>query len=650
MNPELIEKLGAAIGRETVAHEGTADVILGPCVNIHRTPLGGRNCESFGEDPFLAARMTVAYIEGVQSQGAAACIKHYACNNQEIERGSINVVVDERALREIYLPAFCAAATEAHVWCLMTAYNRINGSHATANKYLVTDVLKKEWGWDGLVMSDWGAVNETAGALNAGNDLEMPGNVCFTRAKLHEALDKGEISQSTVDESVRRLLRCIARTGLLDGPKKRDNSVLNCAAHRRIAQEVASEGIVLLKNDRSVLPFDRSKIKSIAVIGPNADILRSSVGGSGNVTPINPVTPLDGLRKLAGDGVKINYAQGIRLVNGLQLLPPIPDSALTVSDTANSEQGLRGEYFANKNFEGTPVLTKTDKAIDYNWGAGSPSDKIPVDGFSIRWTGYLTVPETGEFKFDLHSDDGSRLYIDNKLVVDNWGDHASQVKSGKLELQAGHSYKLRLEYYEDTGDASVRLVGYSVPPESYYSPAIQEAVDAAAKSDVAVVFAGVWDSQEGEGTDRASFDLPDGQNELIRRVSEANKNTVVVLSGGTTSVLTKWIDQVPSVLQAWYPGVMGGDAIADILFGNVNPSGKLPDTFGRARADYPDFDNYPGKDGQVKYAEGIFVGYRHFDKAKIKPLFPFGHGLSYTTFKYSNLELGTCQDESWGKG
>lgn len=641
-NTDLIQKLGGAIGRETIAKEGGGDIILGPCVNIHRTPLGGRNCESFSEDPYLAAGMAVAYIKGVQSQGAAACVKHYACNNQEYERGSINVKVDERALREIYLPAFRAATQEANVWSLMTSYNCINGPHATANKYLVTDILKNEWGWDGLVMSDWGAVHETAGVLNAGNDLEMPGNEYFTREKLHDALNKGEIKISTVDESVKRVLRCIARMGLLNGTKKnRDHSILNCDANRQIAQQVASEGIVLLKNDSSVLPIDKNKVKSIAVIGPYAQILQSSVWGSGQIDPVSPISPLDGIRKQTGNSIKINYADGIKLTQGFQLLPVVPETNLRSSESPDSEPGFRGEYFANKNCEGIPVLTRIDKTINFDWGTGASAENMPIDNFSVRWTGYLTVPESGTYKFELYSDDGSRLYIDDKLVVDNWGDHAAQMKTDKINLQAGMNHKIRLEYYDSIGAANVRL-GWKTPSANISGPSIKEAIETAKKSDVAVIFAGisgVATGIEGEGTDRPDFDLPGDQNELIKGVSAVNKNTIVVLFGGTASDLTGWVNQVPSILEAWYPGVMGGDAIADLLFGKVNPSGKLPDTFGQHREDYPDYNNYPGANGEVKYAEGIFVGYRHFDKAGISPLFPFGYGLSYTTFKYSNIRF-----------
>ena len=632
----LIGKLGAAIGSE-VAMKG-AGVILGPCVNIHRTPLGGRNCESFSEDPYLAARMAVAYIKGVQSAGSSACVKHYACNDQETERGSINVLVDERALREIYLPAFRAAATEAHVWSLMSSYNCINGPHASADAYLLNGVLKKEWGWDGMVMSDWGGVHETAAVLNAGNDLEMPGGDFLTQPKLQEALDKGEISQKTVDESVRRVLRFIVRTGLMDSSKKPAYNPQAIQAHRQIARKVASEGVVLLKNDRNILPLNSKKIKSIAVIGPNADVARTSVSGSGYVPPVNPVAPLDAIKRLVSGKIQINFAQGIRTLTGAQQYPVVPEEALQPSNVDENAHGLRAEYFANKTFQGSPALTRIDNTVNFNWTGKSPAPQIPNSNYSVRWTGSLVAPKTGDYEFWLTSDDGSRLYIDNQLVVDNWGDHATQAKIGTVELSAGKKYSIRVDYYNATGDAMVSLQ-WLVPGSIKSDSLLNQAVKAAAESDVAVVFAGVWDIHEGEGVDRSDFNMPQGQNELIKAVAKANKNTVVVLFGGTTCDMTKWIGLVPSVLQAWYPGVECGNALADVLFGNVNPSGKLPDTFGRTRKDYPDYGNFPGKDGKVNYAEGIFVGYRHFDKAKITPQFAFGHGLSYTTFKYSNIKL-----------
>jgi beta-glucosidase len=643
----LIERLGEALGNETRAKGNGTDILLGPCVNIHRTPQGGRNCESFSEDPYLVSRMAVAYIKGVQSQAVAACVKHYACNNQEYNRGSINVQVDERALREIYLPAFKAATTEAHAWSLMSSYNCINGYHATANKYLLTDILKKEWGWDGLVMSDWGAVHEVAGVVNAGNDLEMPGGDFLIPSKLHEALDKGQISMSAVDESVRRILRCAVRMGLLDTPTKRGPASVDWQAHRQLAREVASKGIVLLKNDGDVLPFDKSKIKSIAVIGPNASVARSSTLGSGGVVQPDPVSPLDGIRRMVGAGVTVNYAPGSDPNAQANGLPAVPSSALTME---NGEHGLKGEYFSNKDLKGSPVVVRTDEMPNFVWNGVSPAPGLPAEYFSARWTGYLIAPKSGEYTFELSSDDGSRLFIDDKLVIDNWGDHAPQAMRGKIQLTAGQQYALRVEYYNATGGGLIHL-GWRSPESHENDPLVQQAVEAASKSDVAVVFVGVWGLEEGEGLDRSDNDLslPDGQDYLIKKVAEANKNTVVVLSGGTMCVMTKWIKDVPSVIQAWYPGVEEGNALADILFGAVNPSGKLPDTFGVARSDYPDYGNYPGGEGQVKYAEGIYVGYRHFDKAGIEPLFPFGHGLSYTKFRYSDIALSSNRMRRGGK-
>lgn len=645
-DPGLIERLGKAMGNETRAKSKDCRVLLGPCVNIHRTPQGGRNCESFSEDPYLAARIAVGYIKGVQSQNAAACIKHYACNNQEFDRGAINVQVDERALREIYLPAFRAAATEAHVWSLMTSYNCVNGFHSSANKYLVNDILKNEWNWDGLVMSDWGGVHEVVGVVNAGNDLEMSGGDWLIPSKLHDALNKGEISEKQIDESVRRILRCMARTGLLEENAKPGPDEVDWKAHRQLAREAAAKGIVLLKNDGAVLPLDKSKIRSIALIGPNAAEARASVSGSGHVSQADPVSPLDAIKNFVGSSVEVNYASGPKPASAMRGLAPLPADAIVTQD---GEQGFRGEYFANKDFQGTPKV-RTDKKLDLTWDGESPCQGVPGLNCSARWTGTLTAPRTGDYVFELVSDDGSKLYLDDKLVIDNWGDHGPQSRTSAVKFEAGKQYALRVDYYNAGGGATIYL-GWKTPEQDSEDSLLQSAVEAAAKSDVAVVFAGVWDAHEGEGADRAdsTLALPDSQEYLIRKVAEVNKNTIVVLSGGTICDISRCVRKVPSVIQAWYPGVEDGNVLADILFGVVNPSGKLPDTFARVRADYPDFGNYPGGPGYVKYAEGIFVGYRHFDKAGIEPLFPFGHGLSYTSFDYSDMALSSGQMHRGGK-
>ena len=488
-NPALIGQVGAAIGQEAKAKN--RQVIYGPCVNIHRTPQSGRTFENYSEDPYLTSRLAVGYIEGMQSQGVAACVKHFACNNQETHRHDIDVTVDERTLHEIYLPAFEAAINEAHVWTLMPAFNHVNGAWMSENKPLLADLVKRDWAWDGLAISDWGAVHETAPAALGGTDVEMPNPDHFKPEALTAALQRGEITQAVIDDKVRRILRTLARTGALDPPKPLDTKAINSPWHQSLARKVAQQGITLLKNERSLLPLDRTKIKSIAVIGPNASDMQIGGRWSADVVPFFTVSVLDGIKKKLPAGATAAYALGCP--------------------------------------------------------RKSPS-----------------TPE-----------------------------------------------------------------------------GIKEAVALASKSDIAVVVVGMDKDYEGEEMDPPNLYLPGDQDKLIQAVAAANKNTVVVLNNGSPILMDKWLAKVPGLVEAWYAGQDTGTAVADILFGDVNPSGKLPDTLGVRREDYSDWGNYPGDGTVVNYAEGIYVGYRHFDKQKIVPLFPFGFGLSYTTFGYSGLDLPT---------
>jgi beta-glucosidase len=627
-DPALIEQVGAALGRE-VKGKGR-HMLLGPCVNINRVPQGGRSFESFGEDPYLASRMTVAYVKGVQAEKVVACTKHYACNNQEWQRDVIDVKVDERALREIYLPAFRAAVQEAGSWAIMSAYNKVNGSYCSENEFLLTDILKKEWGFKGLVVSDWGAVHSTIPTANAGLDLEMPDGR-YLNTSLRDAVKKGEVKESVINEKIRRVLRVIEWAGLLEGVGKKDSGVVDSKAHRELALNVARQSIVLLKNDNAILPLDLEKVKSIAVIGPNAAVARTGGGGSSMVKPFYAVSPLEGLRNKVAEKVTVRYAAGC-LMEGDVI--PIESSALSPPGETTQGHGLKGEYFPNKNLAGKPVLTRIDRQIDFDWGDGSPAPEIPKDGFSARWTGGLTPPSSDTYELSVRSDDGVRLFIDNELFIDNWNDHASETKTRSLAMLAGRTYEIRLEYYENEGGANMQF-GWSVVSAKFSD----EAIATARKSEVALVFVGLSANFESEGFDRQTLELPSSQIDLIEAVTRANPNTVVVLNTGAPVLMQKWLDKVPAVVQTWYAGQEGGNAIADVLVGDVNPSGKLPVTFLKEWKDSPAHDTYPGSNGTTSYAEGIFVGYCHFDKANIEPLFPFGYGLSYSTFEHSNLRI-----------
>jgi beta-glucosidase len=496
-NPDLGYAEGEAIGQEARARG--KDIMLGPGVNILRTPLCGRNFEYLGEDPFLTSRMAVGYIRGAQSQDISSCVKHFALNNQEFERGTINVEVDERALREIYLPAFKAAVQEGGVWSVMGAYNQLRGQHCCENDYLLNKILKDEWGFKGLVVSDWAGVHDTREAARNGLDLEMGtetnyDNFYFAQPYL-DALTNGSLPMAGLDEKVRRNLRVMFATHVFDADRKTGS--LNAAAHQNTARKVAEEGIVLLKNENHLLPLNSKKIKTIAVIGENAVRLHAHGGDSSGIKAFYEITPLQGILNRAGKNMNVIFSEG----------------------------------------------------------------------------------------------------------------------------------------YQKNGDAD-----------------LTDRAIAAAKSADVVVYIGGLNHDKGfdcEGADRVDMKLPYGQDELISKIVAANPKTVVILEG-TMVEMDSWLGKVPALLQAWYPGMEGGNALALVLFGDVNPSGKLPATFPKKLSDSPasafGAGAYPGTNGTVTYTEGLLVGYRWFDTKKIEPQFPFGFGLSYTTFKYSNLKLVQSQD------
>lgn len=635
-NRELTQKIGAVIAKEAKAKG--YNYLLGPCVNIHRHPLGGRNFESYGEDPFLAARMAVAYIEGIQGENILASVKHFACNNQEWERHRVDVLMDERTLREIYLPAFKAAVVEAGAWTVMAAYNLLNGEHCTENKHLLTDILKEEWGFDGFVVSDWDATYSTVKTAVSGMDLEMPLGKFFDR-KLLEAVKNGDVSEAVIDDKVKRLMRVRFKAGLFDRTETADEAVVHRDEHKQLALEAAGESIVLLKNKNNLLPLDKNKIKSIAVLGPNAVYTRIGGGGSSKVTPFYAVSPMDGLKKAVGKNVEIKYAFGTAIKGDIHPLSP---EYMTPSNRSQGENGLWAEYFPNLELKGKPVLTRCDKQIDFNWGYDSPHPALhradDKNLFSIRWTGKLLPPKTGLYHLKLINNDGIRVYLDNKLLVDNWKKNLLKFNGGSVELTGGKVYDIRIEYFFDGGISIVKF-GWEIPGQD----SIAEAAALAKESDVAIVFAGLSDRFESESFDRGKLELPN-QDKLINAVAAANPNTVVVLETGGPVLMNPWLDDVAAVVQAWYPGQEGGNAIADILLGNVNPSGKLPVSFIKSYDDSPAFKDYKDKSLKSHYSEGIFVGYRYLDIHKIEPHFPFGHGLSYTQFAYSGLRVEPLTD------
>jgi beta-glucosidase len=644
-NTELVERVGRALAEE--ARSKGADVVLGPTVNIHRSPLNGRNFECYSEDPYLSARIAVAYISGLQSQSVSACIKHFVCNDSEFERQSISSEVTERALREIYLPPFKAAVQEAGVWALMSSYNRVNGTYASENADLLKDILKGQWGYDGLVMSDWFGTYSTVQAANGGLDLEMPGPARWMGNNLLVDVKAGLVSEATVDDKVRRLLRLIGRVGRFEQPDIPSEQAIDRPEHRALLRETAAESFVLLKNEPGVLPLDAAGIEKLAIIGANAKTALVQGGGSAQVTPHYVVSPLQGIMNRVGESLEVAYEPGCYSFKMLPVLEP----AFVRPAPGSHEPGLKAAFFDNLDLSGAPVYTRTYQKLSFLLMDDVPPGITP-NQFSMRLSGVFTPAETGAFSFSLVSAGLSRLFINDQEILDNWtqwqpsdnffGRGSAEVKAS-YPMIAGESYDLRVDYTaRDTLMLCALRLGCLPPvPQN----AMERAVKLAAESDVAVVLAGLGGEWESEGYDRANMDLPPDQDELIARVAAANPNTVVVLNTGSP-ITMPWLDDVAAVLQAWYTGQESGNSIADVLFGDVNPSGKLPQTFPKRLEDNPAFINYPGENGKVVYGEGIFVGYRYYEKKKVEPLFAFGHGLSYTTFAYTNFKIGSTSYDS----
>lgn len=633
-NPELIERVGAALGEETRAMG--CDILLGPCVNIIRTPLAGRNFETYSEDPYLAGRIGVAWVRGLQSRGVGASLKHYACNNQETERFRGSSELDERTLREIYLPAFETIVKEAHPWTVMCSYNRINGVYASQNRHLLTEILREEWGFEGVVISDWGANHTTIESVEAGLDIEMPGPAKYYGQLLVEAVRNWQVDEEVVDNAVRRILRMIIRSGRMDGAALPEGSV-NTPEHQSLARELAEESITLLKNERGILPLDTGRITSIAVIGPNAAESYIAGGGSSYVEPPYGVSPLEALRTRLGDAVKVGYAQGCD--NRVEL-PPLKSEYLMPAQ--GEGQGLWGEYFGNPDLAGEPAAQRLDRNIAFWWLR--PPEPVSLERFSVRWSGRVKAPGAGRYELQLVSSGFARLYLGGELVIEVAPDIYARsdwpVSTGSafVEFSADETRDIVVEYSNPVSvdfPTLYLLCGYAPRPEE--DDRMERAVELARNSDIAIIFGGMPTGYESEGRDRPHMNLPGRQDELIRAVAQANPNTVVVLNCGSP-VSMPWLDEVPALLLAYYPGQEWGNALANILLGTVNPSGKLSFTIPKRYQDNPTFINYPGG-REVRYGEGIFVGYRYYDAKDIEPLFPFGFGLSYATFEYSDLRV-----------
>ena len=620
---DLAKRVGQSMGNDARARG--VHFVLAPGMNIYRAPMCGRNFEYLGEDPFLASRMAVSLIEGVQSRGVIATAKHFVANNQEFERYNVSSDVDERTLREIYLPAFEASVREAHVGAIMDGYNLVNGIHLTQHNYLNTEVVKKQWHFDGIIMSDWGATHDGVAAANGGLDLEMPAGDFMNRKNLLPAIERGEVTQATIDDKVRRILRKAIEFGFFDRDQTDASIPLFDQVGREVALEAARSGMVLLKNSGSLLPLDKKKIKTIAMIGPNVYPAVVGGGGSSLTKPFNSVSALEGVSNYLGSNVRVLYASP-----NPPLEPIFAKQSFVTSP--GGPVGLTAEYFKNQDLSGKPAVERVDATIHFRSENGNfAPDK--VEQFSARWHGYFVPQKTGAYTFYTSSDDGVRLYIDNNRVIDDWNPHSETQDTYSSHFEGGKAYEIKVEYFDAGGGGSL---GVGVVPSE---ETITDNLVATAKSADAVILGVGFDpNSEGEGFDR-TFALPGAQDLLIQKIAEVNKNTIVVVNAGGNIDMNPWLDRVPALLYAWYPGQEGGTALAQILFGEYSPSGKLPVSFERRLEDSATFNSYhlkPGAHG-VTYSEGLFLGYRHFDRADVKPLFPFGFGLSFTTFEYSVL-------------
>ena len=629
----LAEQEGQHLGRDARARG--VNIILGPGVNIYRAPMNGRNFEYFGEDPYLASRATVNYIRGVQSQGVMATVKHFDANNSEYDRDNLNSQVDERTLRELYLPAFEAAVKEAHVAAVMDSYNLVNGQHMTQNHWLDTDVLKKDWGFDGILMSDWNATYDGVAAANAGLDLEMPKSIFMDAATLLPAVQDGRVPKSVIDDKVRRILRRETEYGLLSGKAGPDLSIpLYDETDRVVARKVAEEGMVLLKNQDHILPLGSTRLHTVAVIGPDAYPAMPTGGGSGHVSGFQPTSFYTGIANYLGQKASVTWDPGVLFPSAIY------DRTAFTNASGQQRRGLQAEYFSTPDLTGHPVVTRTDRILDFKWcdDRRGCTKFAPV---SARWTGYYSPKTTGPYSIVSSATGNSsvRLYMDDKLVFEQHGAELYGPPMKPVQLIAGHVYRIRVEYRRGTWvGVGMDLVGLGIVANSdIVNPA---AIDLARHADAVVLCVGFNRDLEREGDDR-TFSLPFGQEELVRQVVEANPHTIVVLTSGGAVDMRGWMGQVPAILQAWYSGQEAGTALAHVLFGDTDPSGKLPISWDHSWEQSPVYKSYYPEAGQesVDYKERLLLGYRYYDQSTVKPQFPFGYGLSYTKFSMSNLKV-----------
>ena len=624
---DLIQQMGVSLGKDSRARG--VHILLGPGANIYRSPLCGRNFEYFGEDPFLAGEIATAYIKGVQSMGVMACIKHFAGNNQEWARHSVSSDIDERTLNEIYFPAFEKAVKEGNVATIMTSYNLLNGVHASEDKYLNQTVLRDWWGFDGFVMSDWTSCYSPVNVARWGVDLEMPLAQCQKPELIKQLVEQGVIDERALDQKCQNIIQAIFafefdKREQLDKSLPENNPECDAVAHK-----LSQSAIVMLKNENNFLPIKKGKV---VVCGPNADKIVTG-GGSGFVTPLISYSVAQGMSEI-DKKIKSTY------VPMMAESKPVP--GVVYADKAMTQKGIAAEYYTNGELEGKPAHSFiTDRVGIKENVFGAHNDMVNV---STRHTFYYKPAVDEMYHFTVNTNDGFRCYINDQLVMrDRWHKDSNQQGYMELEMKAGQTYKFELQHQNLGGSINAEMA-FELPfvEDDSKTKTIKEA-------QCVVVCLGHSKLSEKENSDR-TFDLPRGQVEYLESILKHNQNVVVVLNGGGAIEMAPWMNKVKAILMAWYPGQQGGLAISEIITGKISPSGKLPISVEAKLEDNPSAANYHenvdrvrshtiNPHARVEYREGLFMGYRGYEKTGVKPLFPFGFGLSYTSFDYSNLEI-----------
>jgi beta-glucosidase len=642
-NPDRAHDQGVSMGRDTRARGYFS--ILGPGMDFYRVPMGGRNFEYMtGEDPFLGSQLNPEEIKGIQAQGVWACAKHYVCNDEEENRTNVHITVDERTLREIYLPPFEAAVKAGHVATVMSAYNAVNSgpsdSFCSENPFLLTTILRNEWGFKGILMSDYNAIHDGLTAALAGCDIDLPSGNSMNQQSLSRWIPN-PLTVADLDLKVKHILTGVISYHFLDRQQLLTTIPLDDPFSEQATLDVAREGLILLQNKGNLLPLNKNTVKKIAVIGNLAENAPPTGFGSSYVTPIQYISELDGIRSEVGANTQVDFIPVCSLD---------PANAIwQYNNNGEITQGLQASYYTSNDLSGTPAVTRVDNQVNFDWDI----DAIPVSsnqgGFSAKWVGQIVPTMTGDYVFKVRGDGGLRVIINgNPPIIDNFnnpttppvGYGPTAAYSAKMTLTAGQTYTIEIDYrrvggfgdsFEQGGLTGIQASWAALTPPSTITG-----------YNAVIIAAGISNEYEGEGEDRP-FTLPEFQDELIKNVSAANPQTVVVFHGGGNFDSQQWINQVAGLVEAFYPGQLGGQALAEILFGAVNPSGKLPITMEKQAQDNPAYATFPNPVNQhpdsIAYSEGIFVGYRGYDHNGVQPLFPFGFGLSYTTFSFSNIQI-----------